>query len=60
MYVTPRHSNVTIVTLVDSSALEKFFYSNFPRESSDSKLTFPDQRIKNSSLYLWINRCMIY
>jgi hypothetical protein len=37
-----------------------FFYSNFPRESNDSKLTFPDQRIKNSSLYLWINRCMIY
>ena len=28
------------------------FYSNFPRESNDSKLTFPDQRIKNSSLFV--------
>jgi hypothetical protein len=37
-----------------------FFYSNFPRESIDSKMTFPDHRIQNSSLYLWIKRCMIY
>jgi hypothetical protein len=52
---------------MDSECSRIFFYSNFPMESNDSKLTFPqkkmtfpDQRIKNSSLYLWINRCMIY
>ena len=29
MYVTPHHSNVTMVTLVDSSALEFFFIPTF-------------------------------
>jgi hypothetical protein len=61
LFQPPLESLATVEeTVVRDKAVES-------RESNDSKLTFPqkimtfpDQRITNSSLYLWINRCMIY